>query len=54
MCLFDAGSEDAVRRLNNDANIPYTRVTEALDLTPAPAKAEEAAPDDAKLGLAVS
>src|SRR5436309_13834532 len=36
MCLFEANSEDAVRRLNNDANIPYNTVTEAFDLTPAP------------------
>ena len=39
MCLFDAPSEGAVRRLNNDANIPYERVIEALDLSPAPTEA---------------
>ncbi len=34
MCLFEAGSEDAVRRLNDDAGLPYHAVTEAHDLTP--------------------
>jgi len=34
MCLFDAPSADLVAQLNDDAQIPYTRVTEALDLTP--------------------
>ena len=34
MCLFEAGSEADVRRLNDEANIPYDRVVEALDLTP--------------------
>lgn len=34
MCLFDAPSADLVAMLNDDAGIPYTRVTEALDLTP--------------------
>lgn len=34
MCLFDASSSELVRNLNDDAQIPYTRVTEALDLTP--------------------
>ena len=50
MCLFDAPSEGAVRRLNNDANIPYERVIEALDLYPAPT---EAGADNPPLGLAV-
>ena len=50
MCLFDAPSEGAVRRLNNDANIPYERVIEALDLSPAPT---EAGDDNPPLGLAV-
>ena len=34
MCLFDAPSSELVAQLNDDAQIPYTRVTEALDLTP--------------------
>ena len=34
MCLFEAGSETEVRRLNDDAGLPYHRITEALDLTP--------------------
>ena len=34
MCLFEADSADLVREVNDAAQIPYTRVTEALDLTP--------------------
>lgn len=34
MCLFEAGSDAAVRRLNDDAGLPYHRVVPALDLTP--------------------
>lgn len=34
MCLFEARSAEDVRRLNDEARIPYTRVVEALDLTP--------------------
>ena len=34
MCLFDAGSDADVRRLNDDAGLPYHRVVQALDLTP--------------------
>lgn len=34
MCLFEAGSEADVRRLNDDAGLPYDTVVEALDLTP--------------------
>lgn len=34
MCLFEAGSEADVKRLNDEAGIPYQRVVEALDLTP--------------------
>lgn len=34
MCLFEAPSEKLVAELNDAAEIPYTRVTEALDLTP--------------------
>jgi hypothetical protein len=34
MCLFEAPSAQDVMDLNDEAKIPYTRVTEALDLTP--------------------
>jgi muconolactone delta-isomerase len=34
MCLFEAPDADVVAKLNDDAEIPYTRITEALDLTP--------------------
>ncbi len=34
MCLFEASSDDEVRRLNDRACIPYHHVFEALDLTP--------------------
>jgi hypothetical protein len=34
MCLFEAPDADLVKRLNDDAGIPYTEVKEALDLTP--------------------
>ena len=34
MCLFEADSEADVKRLNDDAQLPYDRVVEALDLTP--------------------
>lgn len=34
MCLFEAGSPEAVQEVNDRANIPYTRVVEAADLTP--------------------
>jgi hypothetical protein len=35
MCLFEGPDPETVATLNDDAGIPYTRVTEALDLTPA-------------------
>ena len=35
MCLFEADSSDSVKRLNDEAKIPYDRVVEAYDLTPA-------------------
>ena len=35
MCLFEADSADDVRAVNQAAQIPFTRITEALDLTPA-------------------
>ncbi|MGQ0485972.1 MAG: DUF4242 domain-containing protein [Hyphomicrobiales bacterium] len=34
MCLFEAGSDAAVKRLNDDAGLPYSRIVKALDLTP--------------------
>ena len=34
MCLFEAPTAQNVRELNDRAKIPYTRVVEALDLTP--------------------
>lgn len=34
MCLFEAPTSQDVVDLNDEAKIPYTRVTEALDLTP--------------------
>ncbi|MHB1111576.1 MAG: DUF4242 domain-containing protein [Devosia sp.] len=34
LCLFEAKTDASVRRLNDEAGIPYHRVVEALDLTP--------------------
>lgn len=34
MCLFEAGTAEQVRSLNDTANIPYRNVVGALDLTP--------------------
>ncbi len=34
MCLFESNSDADVKRLNDEAGIPYDRVVEALDLTP--------------------
>jgi hypothetical protein len=34
MCLFEASDAQKVRELNDAAKIPYTRIVEALDLTP--------------------
>jgi hypothetical protein len=34
MCLFEAETPEDVRRLNEEAGIPYKRVVEALDLSP--------------------
>lgn len=34
MCLFEAGSADAVQTVNETAKIPFDRISEALDLTP--------------------
>ena len=35
MCLFEAPSADRVREVNEAAKLPFTRIVEALDLTPA-------------------
>lgn len=35
MCLFEASTPDAVRDVNESAGLPFTRIVEALDLTPA-------------------
>jgi V8-like Glu-specific endopeptidase len=34
MCMFESTDPDTVRQVNDTAQIPYTRVVEALDLTP--------------------
>jgi len=34
MCLFEASKAEDVKRLNEEAKLPYSRVVEALDLTP--------------------
>jgi hypothetical protein len=34
MCLFEAGCDADVKRLNDDAGLPYSRIVKALDLTP--------------------
>ncbi len=34
MCLFEAKSEEDVKRLNDEAGLPYDRIVEALDLSP--------------------
>lgn len=34
MCLFEASTQQAVKDVNDRANIPYTRIIEAADLTP--------------------
>ncbi len=35
MCLFDASSADDVKKVNEEAKLPFSRIVEALDLTPA-------------------
>lgn len=35
MCLFEAPNAEHVREANERAEIPFTRIVEALDLTPA-------------------
>lgn len=34
MCLFEASNPQLVKELNETAQIPFTRIVEALDLTP--------------------
>ncbi|HEY6046982.1 MAG TPA: DUF4242 domain-containing protein [Pyrinomonadaceae bacterium] len=34
MCLFEAGNPEFVKEVNEAAQIPFTRILEALDLTP--------------------
>lgn len=34
MCLFEADSAELVREVNETAQIPFTRIVEAMDLTP--------------------
>lgn len=34
MCLFEASSAKDVEEVNKKANIPFTKITEAMDLTP--------------------
>jgi hypothetical protein len=34
MCLFEAANSDLVKQVNEKAKIPFTRIVEALDLTP--------------------
>ena len=35
MCLFDATSAEDVKKVNEAAQLPFVRIVEALDLTPA-------------------
>ena len=37
MCLFEAADPQLVKEVNEAAQIPFSRISEALDLTPAPA-----------------
>jgi len=34
MCLFEARSQADVKRLNDEAGLPYHRIVPAMDLTP--------------------
>jgi hypothetical protein len=34
MCLFEAPTAERVKEVNDNAKLPYTRITEAMDLTP--------------------
>jgi hypothetical protein len=35
MCLFEASNANLVKEVNEKAKIPFTKIVEALDLTPA-------------------
>ena len=35
MCLFEAPNQNLVKEVNEAAKLPFTRIVEALDLTPA-------------------
>lgn len=37
MCLFEAADPQLVKEVNEAAQIPFSRISEALDLTPGPA-----------------
>jgi hypothetical protein len=34
MCLFESADPQLVKEVNEAAKIPYSRISEALDLTP--------------------
>ncbi len=34
LCLFEAPNAELVEEVNREAQIPFTRITEAMDLTP--------------------
>jgi hypothetical protein len=34
MCFFEAANPEVVKELNETAKIPFTRIVEAMDLTP--------------------
>jgi uncharacterized protein DUF4242 len=38
MCLFEAANPEVVKEVNEAAQIPFTEIKEALDLTPAATK----------------
>ena len=38
MCLFEAADPQLVKEVNEAAQIPFTRISEALDLTPSPTR----------------
>jgi len=35
MCLFEAPNQNLVKEVNDAAKLPFTRIVEAMDLTPA-------------------
>ncbi len=34
MCLFESDDKNLVQQVNEQAKLPFTRIVEALDLTP--------------------